>query len=41
MVAAARLAAAVGVFIPLVIGLNPFQLQVGIDALLWPSSRSG
>jgi branched-chain amino acid transport system permease protein len=28
------LAAAVGVFIPLVIGLNSFQLQVGIDALL-------
>ena len=28
------LAAAVGVFIPLVIGLNSFQLQVGIDSLL-------
>jgi ABC-type branched-subunit amino acid transport system permease subunit len=28
------LAAAVGVFIPLVIGLNSFQTQVGIDALL-------
>jgi branched-chain amino acid transport system permease protein len=28
------LATAVGVFIPLVIGLNPFQTQVGIDALL-------
>ncbi len=28
------MAAAVGVFIPLVIGLNPFQTQVGIDALL-------
>jgi branched-chain amino acid transport system permease protein len=28
------LGAAVGVFIPLVIGLNPFQTQVGIDALL-------
>src|SRR5947209_2180793 len=28
------LAAAVGVFIPLVIGLNSFQTQVGIDALI-------
>src|SRR5690349_12505113 len=28
------LAAAFGVFIPLVIGLNSFQTQVGIDALL-------
>jgi branched-chain amino acid transport system permease protein len=28
------IATAIGVFIPLVIGLNSFQLQVGIDALL-------
>ena len=28
------IAAAVGLFIPLVIGLNSFQFQVGIDALL-------
>ena len=27
-------AAAIGLFIPLVIGLNSFQFQVGIDALL-------